>query len=103
MDVVLGSVAVSDIEFLIDLDAQHVWCVVATILIELDGSRRYRPAIVAKLLAAFDGAVLDINKRVGEFAIFNDGVVGHQIRILLAADGIGGRVDLLWCRRCAVI
>ncbi len=102
VNVVLGRVAVGDADLLIDLNAHHVRCVVATILIELDSSCRRWPGVVADLLAAVDGAFLDVDKHVGELAVFNDRVVGRQVRILLAADRIGRSVDLLRRRRRAV-
>src|SRR6185503_16674562 len=62
VDVVLCGVAVCNTDFLIDLNAEHVWCVMATVLIELDCRGGRRPAIVANLLAAFDGAFLDVDE-----------------------------------------
>src|ERR1044071_3913719 len=54
VNVVLSGIAVGDADLLVDHDAEYVWRIVATILIELNGSRRYRPAIVGKLLTTFD-------------------------------------------------
>src|SRR6185369_2624600 len=64
VNVVLRSVAVGDIDLLVDHDAQYVWSIVATILIELNGSRRYRPAIVSDLLTTVDGSFFDVNKGI---------------------------------------
>ncbi len=94
MNVVLSCVAIGDADFLIDHDAHHVWRIVATILIELGGGCRSVPGVVANLLAAFDASFFDVNKYVGELAVFDDGIVSHQVGIFLAADRVGSSVDL---------
>src|SRR6185503_18103431 len=76
VNVVLCSIAVGDADFLVDHYAQYVRRIVAAILIELDWSRRYRPAIVANLLTTVDSAFPDIDKGVRQLTVFNDRVVG---------------------------
>ena len=77
VDVVLRRIAVSNLQLLVCLDAQHVWPVMAAVLIKRYSVGRSGKRIFANLCAICERAVLDIDKCVGEFAIANHGILGR--------------------------
>ena len=74
MDVVLSRIAVSNLQLLVCLDAQHVWPVMTSVLIKRYRVGRGGKGIFANLGAVCQGSLLDVDKCVGQFAIANHGV-----------------------------
>ena len=99
MDVVLGRIAVGDVQFLIDHYGRNVRLVVTTILIQSQSVCGSLKAPVTNLRAIGKRSLFDIDENIGELTIFNNGVFGSQIGILLSTRGISVSSNLLRRRR----
>ncbi len=96
VNVVQRRIAVDDVEFLADADAEHVRMVAAAFLIDGDGTGRRVVGVVAE-------AVLDVDEHVGELAVRHFvGFLGLRRRVGLHADRIGVHLDRFVLRRDAV-